>query len=461
VSGFDFDVAVAGAGTAGCAAALTAARAGLRVLLLDGRSADQVGTKACGDAMEENEIRWTLAVLGVDLSPAVLRRNLGARISTSDGRDHLVIPAAITPRAMVDRPRMGRILLDAAIAAGAEFRGNTRILDWVSADGAIAGVRTSTGELRARCCLDCSGASSGLRRKVAVPGPLEKEVGEGRLAFAYRELVRIPAGIPHPDEIVLSYDLAASNGGYVWYFPNGPQHMNVGIGGAPSARPWAKCLEEHGKSWGLSWERRSAAGAFLPARSFLSCAVAPGYIACGDAACCVGPLDGAGIHSSLLTGHLAALQATHALSLGQATLDRLWGYHRAYLRYRWSDSIVDHGAGISAQEALRPLLQDLRQEDFDALVRMADSRTVTALYSTSWRSAGPLLRLVGNLASRPRLVLRLVPALWWMSRLRVHLLAYPETPEGHPAWNRKLQRILSKAGVIGGAGGLPRPSPVS
>jgi electron-transferring-flavoprotein dehydrogenase len=448
VTGFDCDVAVVGAGTAGCAAALAAARAGLRVVLLDRRAAGQVGTKACGDAMEENEIRWTLAVLGVDLLPAVLRGNLGARISTSDGRDHLVVPSEITPRAMVDRPRMGRILLEAAIAAGAEFRGNGKVLDWIAEDDAIVGVRTEDGVLRARCCLDCSGAAAGLRQKVAVSGPLEKEVGRGRLAFAYRELVRTSTGNLHPDEMVLTYDLAASNGGYVWYFPNGPTSLNAGIGGTPSARPWAKCLEEHGRSWGMRWERLSSAGAFLPARTFLSCAVAPGYVACGDAACCVGPLDGAGIHSSLLSGYLAALQATRALNQGGATLERLWGYHRAYLRYCWNSSIVDHGAGISAQEALQPLLQNLRQEDFDALVRMADSRTVTALYSTSWRSAGPLLRLVGKLATRPRLMSRIARAFWWMSKLRAHLLAFPESPDGHPAWERKLNRILSGAGVV-------------
>lgn len=442
------DLLVVGAGTAGCAAALEAARAGLRVALLDRRTADQVGTKACGDAMEENEIAWTRDVLGVDLSPALLRSGLGARVSTSDGRDHLVIPSWISSRAVVDRPRMGRILLEAAIAAGAEFRGGTRVLDWIQHDSSVAGVRTESGDLRARCCLDCSGALSGLRQKVAVPGPLEKETGEGRLAFAYRELAEVPAGLPHPDEIVVTYDLAASNGGYVWYFPNGPRHVNVGIGGAPASRPWARLLEEHGRSWGISWEKRSAAGAFLPARTFLSCAVAPGYIACGDAACCVGPLDGAGIHSSLLTGHLAALQAIQALAEGEATLERLWGYHRAYLGYRWKTSIVDHGAGISAQEALRPLLQNLGQGDFDALVRMADSRTVTALYSTSWRSIGPLLKLAVKLLSRPRLVGKLAPGLWWMARLRAHLLAYPKSPEGHPAWNRKFERILRRSGAI-------------
>jgi digeranylgeranylglycerophospholipid reductase len=443
-----FDLAVVGAGTAGCAAALEAARSGLRVILLDRRDASQVGTKACGDAMEENEILWTREVLGVDLAPAILRSNLGARISTSDGKDHLVIPPTITARAVVDRPRMGRLILEAAIAAGARFHGGAKVLGWICEDGAVVGVRTDFGDVRARCCLDCSGASSGLRQKVAASGPLERETGAGRLAFAYRELAEVPGGLPHPDEIVLTYDLAASNGGYVWYFPNGPKHMNVGIGGAPAPRPWAKLLEDHGRSWGIRWDRRSSAGAFLPARTFLSCAVAPGYIACGDAACCVGPLDGAGIHSSLLTGHLAALQAVRALAQGEATIERLWGYHRAYLRYRWRDSIVDHGAGISAQEALRPLLQSLGQEDFDALVRMADSRTVTALYSTSWRSVGPLLKVVGKLVSRPGLVAKIIPALWWMTLLRTHLLAYPDTSDRHPAWNRKLNLILSRAAVI-------------
>lgn len=443
-----FDIAIVGAGTAGCAAALVAAKAGLRVVLLDRRNADQVGTKACGDAMEENEILWTREVLGVDLAPALLRTGLGARIATSDGKDHLAIPSWVTSRTVVDRPRMGRMLLDAAVAAGAEFRGGAKVLDWICDDSAVVGVRTESGELRARCCLDCSGAVSGLRQKVSVPGPLEKHVGEGRLAFAYRELVQVPAGLPHPDDIVLTYDLAASNGGYVWYFPNGPRHMNVGIGGAPAALPWAKRLEEHGRSWGIAWEKQTAAGAFLPARTFLSCAVAPGYIACGDAACCVGPLDGAGIHSSLLTGHLAALQVVKALADGGATLERLWGYHRAYLGYRWKTIIVDHGAGISAQEAIRPLLQNLSQSEFDALVRMADARTVTALYSTSWRSVGPLLKVVGKLMTKPRLVVKLAPALWWLTRLRAHLLAFPERPEGHPVWNGKLQRILARSGAI-------------
>lgn len=441
------DLVVVGAGTAGCAAALTAARAGLGVLVLDRKGADQVGTKACGDAMEEQEISWTKSVLGVDLSPAILKRGLGARVATSDGKRHLVVPRAICSRAMVDRPRMGRICLDAALSAGAGFR-QERILDWIVENGAVRGVLTESGEIRARCAIDASGAVSGLRAKVSARGPLERETGPGRQAFAYREIVEVPRGLPWPDDIVLTYDLSASNGGYVWYFPNGERTLNAGIGGAPAALPWARRLAEHGASWGLEWERKSAAGAFLPARTFLSCAVAPGYLACGDAACCVGPLDGAGIHSSLLSGHLAASQVVSALADGGVpSLERLWGYHRAYLRYRHG-SIEDHGAGISAQEAVKPLLQKLSQGDFDALVGMADERTVAALYSTSWRSVGPFLKLLFRLATRPGLVAKLLPGLWWLVRLRSHLLAFPETPSAHARWERRLDSILRGAGVL-------------
>lgn len=441
------DLLVVGAGTGGCAAAIAARRQGLSVAIVDRREFSDIGTKACGDAMEGEELRWCREVLGVDLAPAILKAGLGARITTSDGSHSLVLGPELGSRAMVDRPAMGKLLLNRAIEAGAVFHPATKVSGWIVENGVVRGIQTDSGEYRARCCIDASGAVSGLRERVETASPLERKGHPSRMAFAYREIARVPQGLPHPNEIELTYDLRQSNGGYVWYFPNGENRMNAGIGGAVAALPWARRLQDHGQSWGLAWERESAAGAFLPARAFLSCAVAPGYIACGDAACCVGPLDGAGIHSSLLSGYLAALQCAKALgSGGQATLEALWEYQGAYLRYGWGH-IRDHGAGISAQEVLRPLLQKLSQAEFDALVRLADERTVTALYNTSWKSIPPLLAILGKLALRPRLVTRIAKALWRMTRLRAHLLAFPRTPAAHPAWNRKLHTLLTKAGV--------------
>jgi len=443
------DLIVVGAGTAGCSAALTARKAGLSVLVLDRKPFEKIGHKACGDCMEEMELDWTLDVLGVDLAPSVLARGLGGRVYTSDWKAFLRVPEEVCPRALVDRPLMGRILRDAAIAAGAEIRCGVRVQGWILENGFVRGVRTSEGDLRARVSIDASGAATGLRAKVDLPGSLlERHDGKGRMAFAYRENIVLESPVEHPRDIAIAYDLAASNGGYVWYFPFSPTRINIGIGGLSAALPWAKRMDADIVARGLRVkEREVQGGAFLPARTFLSCAVAPGFLACGDAACCVGPLDGAGIHSSMLSAHLAVLQAVQALRQGEPTLDALWGYHAAYLGYRWKNRIVDHGAGISALEALRPMLQKVSQTDFDAIVGHADSSTVEALYKLDLRAFPRLVRVVCSLAARPRLAFTLARGLLLLTRLRNHLLRYPASPSTFPSWNARLERILHQADI--------------
>ena len=44
-------MAVVGAGTAGCMTAKTAAKAGLKVCLLDSKEREKIGKKVCGDAV--------------------------------------------------------------------------------------------------------------------------------------------------------------------------------------------------------------------------------------------------------------------------------------------------------------------------------------------------------------------------------------------------------------------------
>jgi len=443
------DLIVVGAGSAGCAVAITARKAGLSVLVLERKPFERIGHKICGDCMESMELDWTREVLGVDLEPSVVSRGLGGRVYTSDWKGFLRIPPTTSSRAMVDRPRMGAILRDAALAEGAELRCGLRVQDWIIDNGAVVGVRSSDGEFRARCCIDASGAGTGLRARVDLPGQFLERRGEaGRMAFAYRENVVLEEPVSHPDDIAITYDLAASNGGYVWYFPFSPTRVNAGIGGLAATLPWARRLEADMRARGMRVkEREVAGGAFLPARTFLSCAVAPGFLACGDAACCVGPLDGAGIHSSMLSGHLAALQVVQALSQGGATVERLWGYHSAYLRYCWQKRIWHHGAGLAAQEALRPMLQAVSQSDFDALVKHAEPSTVEALYKLDLRALPPLVRMVGSMATRPRLAFTLARGLFHFVRLRRHLTSYPDSPASFPCWEARLKRMLAASGI--------------
>lgn len=440
-----WDLVVVGAGTGGCAAAITARRRGLSVVLLDRKPRARVGHKACGDAMEEMELDWTREVLGVDLESAILNRALGGRIYTSSWSRFVHIPTSIGSRAMIDRPAMGKLLLEEALRLGAEFHGDVRVQGWVEEDGRVAGVETTSGIFRGRVCIDASGAASGLRQKVDCGEWLEREVGAGRMAFAYRENLRFRQPLSHPRDIAISFDLSASNGGYIWYFPFDERRANVGIGGAAAALPWQKRLLDDVAARGLEIEEReTGGGAFLPARAFLSCAVAPGYLAVGDAACCVGPLDGAGIHSSMLSGHLAALRCAEAIAApGGPSTENLWPYHRDYLRHCWQGRIHNHGAGISALEALRPAMQRMRQADFDRIVSLTTSDTISGLYHVRPKAILALLRLVLGVLRSPALVQVVILALFRMLRLRRHLLAYPAKPAGYVSWKRDLDQILT------------------
>ena len=65
--GFDSnnaDVIVIGGGTAGCVAATQAARAGVRVLLVESRTVDDVGRKACGGALSADAVRAISEITG-------------------------------------------------------------------------------------------------------------------------------------------------------------------------------------------------------------------------------------------------------------------------------------------------------------------------------------------------------------------------------------------------------------
>src|SRR3954452_24962650 len=109
-----FDVAVIGAGPAGSPAALAAARAGARVVLLD--RADFPRDKPCGDgiAAEAVDVLEALGATGVTHGYSPIHRlRLVSPSGDAVARD-LPRPAYTVPRRVFDAR-----LVDAAVASGA------------------------------------------------------------------------------------------------------------------------------------------------------------------------------------------------------------------------------------------------------------------------------------------------------------------------------------------------------
>ncbi len=120
------DVAIVGAGSAGCVTARRCAELGLKTLLLDRRPRSIIGQKVCGDEISKSHFDATgidypegdeisSVILGADVYPPSRTNELQVRgWSDFDGWT-------------VDRFNFGQRLLKEAISAGAKFQPDTHV----------------------------------------------------------------------------------------------------------------------------------------------------------------------------------------------------------------------------------------------------------------------------------------------------------------------------------------------
>ena len=155
------DVLVVGAGPAGAVAATLLARTGARVRIVDRATFPR--DKLCGDTVNPGTIA-ILKRLGLAASidacglPIDGMRVSGDKGVLVEGR----YPDGVSARALLRRD-FDWMLLQDAIAAGAQFEPGVAVREAIVEDGRVAGVRTGTGrELRAPVTVAADGRRSTL-----------------------------------------------------------------------------------------------------------------------------------------------------------------------------------------------------------------------------------------------------------------------------------------------------------
>jgi len=154
------DVLIVGAGPAGAVAAALLARAGARVRLVD--RAVFPRDKLCGDTINPGTVS-TLKRLGLARSLESCGLPIdGMRVSGGNG---VVVegryPDGMTGRALLRR-EFDWMLLQDAVAAGAQFEPGVSVKSAVVEGGRVAGVRIGDAELRARVTIAADGRRSTL-----------------------------------------------------------------------------------------------------------------------------------------------------------------------------------------------------------------------------------------------------------------------------------------------------------
>jgi geranylgeranyl reductase family protein len=333
-----YDVLIAGAGPAGCAAAYDLARAGRRVLLLDRRTFPRNKACACGLT------RKTLAALRYSIEP-VIERTCNEIVLQRNTSDALIADKCAEVRvsarnpicAMAVRERFDAFCLQQTLNAGAHLlkidciASLRELPTHIEIDVTTNGTpRTQT--LRAPVLIGADGSNGQTRRLANALGengeavsPSAQDPSWYERGFALEALIpynALPAQLPAgdaPHDLV--FDFAPIPGGYGWLFPKG-DHINIGAG---AFAPQHVAAQHNASTDHLKLVTRQLLATYTQQKLGLDltafAATVTGQhlgmgghrytprgrvLLTGDAAGLVDPLTGEGIHTALISGQAAA-----------------------------------------------------------------------------------------------------------------------------------------------------------
>jgi electron-transferring-flavoprotein dehydrogenase len=440
---FEYDVAIVGAGTAGCYAGATIADAGYDVVIVERKDEREAGHIACGDALKGAD-KFPESIPKADIEDSFTNTDVDHgqfEIPSENAVLDIPVPGEL---AVIDRHEYGRRIIEGAERAGAEFHYDTVVRDVrQDDDGRVDGFEAvSDGEGRsyeAEVVLDGAGALSLLQDKADFEeSTFDTNVRYSQFASAYREIIEVDEPVEWSDALV--FKPTKRSAGYLWYFPRTPTEINVGLGFQMNEEPM-KLVADLREDISNRPELKNATvtdklGAALPTRRPYDSAVAPGYMAIGDAAAHVNPISGGGIAGAAYAGQYAGEQAVEAIEDGDVGEDALW---------RYNERVMDHyGSRYAALDIYNIFATAYDLDDLLALLASLPAEKLSdALYSGS-ASVGlglklrVLVRSVGhwgtlrNLYGTKRLA----------DRLLEHYESYPSSPDDFPAWRRERDRIM-------------------
>ncbi|MRU15273.1 geranylgeranyl reductase family protein [Roseovarius sp. A21] len=374
------DLVILGAGPAGSAAAVTARRAGLSVVLID--KARFPRDKLCGGLVTGRCAAHLARIFGQAITEDLFdtRRNFEFFMQGQDlGRLDDVPPLHLTMRRAFDAQLLGH-----ARAAGAQDYTGHRVS---TLDLAQNRVTLDRGEpLSFKALIGADGVQSIVAKEL-----FSRAFDPARVGFALEiEAPAQTATLATPIRI----DFAAARWGYGWSFPKRGS-TTVGVAGLHTHNPDMKpCLSTYLDLLDTG-QGAKIKGHFLPFGEGKSRPGRGNILLAGDAAGFVDPITGEGIGHAIHSGELAALSVAHAIGKNKPD-QALTHYRRATRPIR--------NAIIQAR-LLRPLIFAPHLQAFFAR-SFANSRSLKRNY----------MHLLSGETEYPALLLRVLtrlPAACW------------------------------------------------
>ena len=328
----DYDVIVAGAGVAGCMAAIEASKLGAKVGLFEDHP--QVGVPShCSGVVSLNG----LGLLGLGRNQTYDQRLIrGARFYPPSGEPITVSrpePVAL----IVNRMKFDQYLAKKAMSQGVDLHTRSRVSKFERMiDGTVRATVQDGNIVKGKVMVDASGAGSRLPIQAGLKTPDWSQILPG---LQY-ELI----GTQRQDDLVsLYFGSERAPGFFAWSIPTGDHSVRVGL--ATSKGNPRSFLDRLVKEyWPNAKIDATKSGSVLVSGPVDRCWT-PGYLLVGDAAGQVKQTTGGGIMIGGYCGMLAGRAAGNASRSAGREADHLLESYDHKWREKFEDDLKSMGLG--------------------------------------------------------------------------------------------------------------------
>src|SRR5881296_2991822 len=356
-----FDAVVVGAGPAGTAAAITMAKAGLQVALLE-RGAKPGSKNVMGGILYNHYLE---EIVGEDWKQAPLERPIIEErrwLMTPEaaiGIDYKNLRNRQHPHSYsVLRARFDAWFAEQAEKAGAMVVPETVVDRLIVKDGRVVGVGTGRGDdLYAEVTIVCEGIGlgSGLLESTVIDGrPLRRKLRPDEVAMAVKEIMQLDSGLIEerfncePGEgctVECFGDSTMGMSGFMFIYTN---RDTLSVGGGALLSEFNKTLRtpndliEHFKQHPAvkpllrGAETVEYLAHLIPEGGYrgIPKVYGPGYLVCGDAAMLSNPVHREGSNLAMVSGRMAGETVIHCKEVGDFSEPRLSEY-KGRLDHSW------------------------------------------------------------------------------------------------------------------------------
>lgn len=444
-----YDIVIAGAGPAGTTLAyLLSLKNSYKIAVFDTRSWENLWGKPCGNAIGAHHFKE----LGIP-SPYGDEIKQSIRGISIYSPSEKVVFTVYGEGYIIDRNKLGNRLMKEATNKGVEFFPKTHVLRPLLENGKVVGVEVgreeTKREYRANVVVDATGTAGVLKKFLPKDWPVAEQLDPKDSDIAFREIVELDYEIPNKDIIRIYLNQQIAPGGYWWFFPEGNNRANIGLGvqgGMGYPNPMNIYANKLMARQDVSKRKAviSSMGASVPTRRPIDSLVWNGFMVIGDAAFTVNPVHGGGMGYAMIAAYWAARGFEKAYEAGNFSASELWEVNTGYMKMI--------GAKQASLELTRIFLQNLSDKDLEFIMekRIVSEEDVDILGRKGELREGSIERAtrmiddffkVLKMSSRPSLLLKLKALQSFMNKIRNLYLSYPTSPARLRAWQESVKEL--------------------